>query len=250
MFKISLDKLFTLYPLIYSSIGFIVINFLINYGFININNIYILLVIYFFGIVSLAYFLLFIIFNVLIPIYQHYKKNKFINNFDYLPSNQQIILWEIYFNNDETKAKMRRNTDLIYLRKNKYIEFITQVSDKEEIYKINKKFISFLDEKLSQQIIENLQSLSNKEEEILNLFYDGNFKEKYDNEDKRALELLINKKIIERQDDKFIVISKYANDLLKNYRNEKIKYLKVELGKYNIDITPDIGGGSRGGCMF
>ena len=74
MFKVNLDKLFTIYPLIYLSIGFVGINFLSIYEFININNIdiYILLVIYF-GIVALAY-LLFKLFNVLILTYEHYKK--------------------------------------------------------------------------------------------------------------------------------------------------------------------------------
>lgn len=243
MFNFNFD-LTGKFPTIYIALGLIGVNVLILNNHIKIDNDYVLLVIYFFGFVAFFYFLLFVIFNILIPLYSYWKKNKFVNNFNYLPSNQQNILWKIYFNNDERKAKMQSNDDLNYLKSNRYIKFIEKVSEKEAIYQINKKLIPFLTKKLLQQIRDDLQNLSDKEKEILNLFYDDNIKENYNNEDDEALKKLISKKIIEQRDNNLIAIPEYAKKILKQYRKEKVKNIEISFCVY---LTPDIGGGSRGG---
>jgi hypothetical protein len=245
VFNFNLD-LTGKFPIIYIALGLIGVNILILNNHINIDNDYVLLVIYFFGFVAFFYCLLYFIFNILIPSYSYLVKNKFVNNFNYLSSKQQNIIWDIYFANNERKAKMQSNTDLFYLRRNRYIELIEKVSEKEAIYQINTKFISFLTKKLSQQIIENLKNLSDKEKKILDLFYDGNFKKKYNREDGEAMDLLIDKKIIEQKNDKFLVVSKYTKKILREYRKEDAKYSQIELGNHNIYIMPDTNAGGNG----
>lgn len=229
-------------PLIHVTVG-VLITFFIFDSKLASTDIFLDII----GFSCLSYFVSFMLVDVAMPIYKNFNEKRFKNSFDYLPPNQQNILWKIYCSNKEQKAKMQSCVDLIYLKRNQYIELIEKVSEKEAIYQINKKLIPFLTKKLSQQIIENLQSLSDKEKDILNLFYDGNFKEKYDEEDKRALESLIDKKIIERKNEKLITPSKYANKILQNWQNKTIKYSEVELGKFNIYILPNTGGGARGG---
>ena len=133
---------------------------------------------------------------------------------------------------------MQSNDDLNYLKSNRYIKFIEKVSEKEAIYQINKKLIPFLTKKLSQQIRDDLQNLSDKEKEILNLFYDDNIKENYNNKDDEALKKLISKKIIEQRDNNLIAIPEYAKKLLKQYRKEKVKDIPISFCVYG---TPDVG---------
>lgn len=173
--------------------------------------------------------------------YKHFKI--ITENFDLLPKKQKDILWELYF---QKKLTLKYSSEVKSLLSNKYICKVQTVSSLDVIYALNKKIITFLTTKLIEQIKSDLQHLSIDEKKILNLFYNEEHKDKYNSEDEYALNLLIAKKIIERKDDKQIVISKYAKKLVKYFRGDKIKHNEIELGKHNIFILPDVGAGARG----
>ena len=173
--------------------------------------------------------------------YKHFKI--ITENFDLLPKKQKDILWELYF---QKKLTLKYSSEVKNLSLNAYIYKIQAVTPSEAIYALNKKIITFLATKFIEQMKSDLQHLSIDEKKILNLFYNEEHKDKYNSEDEYALNLLIAKKIIERKDDKQIVISKYAKKLVKYFRGDKIKYNEIELGKHNIFILPDVGAGARG----
>ncbi len=171
---------------------------------------------------------------------------KFTNNFENLPKEHQKILFSLF----EKKHNLSLyNRDVIYLHHNKYIQLIQKINAKEATFSLSKKMRKFLDKKIQSDVLLYLQNLSNEEKNVLNLFYNDKNMERYPNSYLQALELLIDKKIIQYKNDKYIEISKYGLKELKKIRSEKAK-IEIELGKHNILASQSYGGGAPGSRVF
>lgn len=221
-------------------LGFIVLNFLIFYfPTILDKNVEWKIPIMLFGIISILY----IFVSLGLKIRSYFK---FTNNFENLPKEHQKILFSLF----EKKHNLSlHNRDVIYLHHNKYIQLIQKINEKEATFSLSKKMRKFLDKKIQSDVLRYLQNLSNEEKNVLNLFYNDKNMERYSNSYLQALESLIEKKIIQYKNDKYIEISKYGLKELKKIRSEKAK-IEIELGKHNILASQSYGGGAPGSGVF
>jgi hypothetical protein len=226
------------------SLSLVVIGFVVWYAeFINEYNIFIFIFAVF-GLLHLLFLISSKISDFLGNTYKKYQRDKIlITNYELLSKEEKKIIDQIYF---KKKLIFQLNTNIKTLQQNGYIVIQQKMADGYICRIKNKKISKFLDQIHKNTMKAYLQNLSDIEKDILNLFYNEEHKDKYDSEDEYALNLLIAKKIIERKDDKQIVISKYAKKLVKYFRGDKIKYNEIELGKHNIFILPDVGAGARG----
>jgi|GEM_PF-4563797 len=117
------------------------------------------------------------------------------------------------------------------------------------IYRLHNKTFELLAKKRENQMRNDLENLSDIEKEILNLFYDGIEKDRYDASDSNGIDLLIENMIIKRKDDKYIEITKYARKYLKVFRSDEATKENVEIGKHNIIAPMNSGGSAQGGSI-
>lgn len=180
------------------------------------------------------------------------KESKFfdesIKRIEQLPEGQTKILNILYLNDEDKFHSYTK--EIKSLIDNKFIIFVQNIEGTLNLYKLNKKVYKYLDDKNITQIKDYLTTLSDNEKYVLNQFYDNSQKNYYEAEFSQVVETLINKRIIERKDEKMIVISKYAKDLLQYYNKEQIKHTEIELGKYNIYARIHSGGGATGSYRY
>lgn len=238
-------------------IGIIILDIYIYFSDIKIGN-ELKILLFFSGTVSFIFFIHYfykiievILFGILDQINEYgqckRKVQNSIDNLYYLSQEEQNILWSMYFEENNKSTLSLSNKYIKNLLDNHYISKIQKLQNTGKgIFILTRLVKKDLDGRYKKQIKQYLEELSQDEKDVLNLFFDGGYKEGYPSSYSQAINSLKDKKIIESKDKKTIMISKYAKDCLTYFNAMKIKHMKVEIGEHNIYAPYNRGGGVQG----